>query len=119
MKFREVEKITNTTIKTAGFSSTWEDNSRFRNHNLTNVSKQELKKKHYDHLVISAPTVDISNLKTDNLKPNDDTKELKDKVKESCRNVVKIAEDALAECDGLKNVTIMKASNSSNGLQII
>ena len=45
LKFREVEKITNTTIKTArGYSSVWEENSRFRNLNLTKVSKEELKK---------------------------------------------------------------------------
>ena len=74
---------------------------------MTDVTGEELGRANYDHLVLSAPTVDITNLDTSKVKPSDDTEPLKKKVAASCQNMMKIAENALAKNPSLKNVTIM------------
>ena len=108
LDFRKIEAITNTTIKTAkGYSLASDGNPGVKHINLSDVSKEELRKKHYDNLVLAAPTEDISKLKTDKIKSDDNIDELKDRIKVSCKNVVKAAEDALANNSELKSVLIM------------
>ena len=108
LHFRRIETITNTTIKTAkAYSSVWDERAKFKHLNINDVSRDELKKKQFDHLILAAPTVDISNLKTDRIKPDDDTDDFKNMVKDSCNNMLKVAEDALSNNSELKSVTIM------------
>ena len=66
-----------------------------------------MNKAEFDHLVLAAPTVDISNLETANIKPTDNTDRLKKAVSESCKNLLRVAEDALRNHPDLKNVTVM------------
>ena len=106
--FRNLEKITNTTIKTSkAYSSVWDKDARFKHLNVMDVVKNELGKGDFDHLVLAAPTVDISNLDTSNVKPSDSTDLFKEKVGKSCQNMLKVAQDALENHTGLKNITIM------------
>ena len=66
-----------------------------------------MKKQKFDRLVLGAPTVDITNLKTNTAKPDDNTEHLKEKIRASCLNMMSIAENALDDNVELKNVTIM------------
>ena len=106
--FRKVEIVTNTTLKTAkAYSSVWDKNARFKEVNMTVVTKKELQKASFDHLILAAPTVDITNIDTSRMKPSDDTEVIKKKVETSCHNMIKIAEIALTSNSSLKHVTIM------------
>ena len=87
--FRDVEWFTNSTLKTSkAYSSVWDKDARFKHLNVTDVAKNELGKAHFDHLVLAAPTVDISNMDTSNVKPEDSTEELKQKIELSCHNML-------------------------------
>ena len=103
--FRRLERATNSTIKTAhAYSSARDNTDRFKDRNITDVTVDELKKAAFNHLVIGAPTVDITNLCTESSSISND---FKDKIAMSCMNVMKVAEDALANHSGLEKVTIM------------
>ena len=105
---REVEVVTNTTIKTAkAYSSAWDASARFKDKNVTDVVKNEMKSGTFNHIVLAAPTVDISNLDTTKVKPSDNTEAFKQKIATSCKNMIKVAERALAEQPDLEKVTIM------------
>ena len=106
--FRKVEIVTNSTIKTAkAYSSVWDKSARYKELNVTDVVKNELKNASFNHLVLAAPTVDISNIDTAKVKPTDNTDAFKQKIGISCENMIKVAEDALANNTDLKKVTIM------------
>ena len=106
--FRKLEIATNTTMKTAkAYSSVKDKTARYPEQNITDVTKDELNKRPYDYLVLAAPSVDISNLETADLKPSDNTDDLKEKVGLSCQNMIKVAEDSLKNNMQLKKVTIL------------
>ena len=103
--YRRIEAVTNTTVKTTkAYSSAWDKSARYKEMNITDVSKKELKNSTFDQVVLAAPTVDISNLNTVNAKASDDMDVFKQKVGTSCENMMKVAKDALAN---VKKVTIM------------
>ena len=107
--FRIVEKVTNSTIKTAkAYSSTWNERARFKHSNVTKVVKDELEKSNFDHLVIAAPTVDITNLNTKNANKEDSIEPFKSEIEDSCINLFKVAENALENNLELKKVTILE-----------
>ena len=106
--FRKLEAVTNVTIKTSkAYSSAWDKDAKFKHLNVTDVVKTELEKAPFDHLLLAAPTVDITNLDASKSKPTDTTDIFKQNVGTSCQNMIKAAEDALANHPGLKKVTIM------------
>ena len=106
--FNCIEVVTNTTLKTAkAYSSAWDNSARFKAQNIKDVTKNELMQSSYDHVLLAAPTVDISNLNTGNMKAADNVEALKKKVEISCKNMMKVAEDALVSHNNLKKVTIM------------
>ena len=106
--FNKIEAVTNTTIKTAkAYSSAFDNSARYKEMNVTKVVKDELKESSFDHLVLAAPTVDITNLDTMKVNPADNTDFYKQKVGKSCQNMIKVAEEALANNSALINVTIM------------
>ena len=88
-------------------SSVWDKDSRFKHLNATDVAKNELGKAAFDHLVLASPTVDITNIDTSQVKPEDATDRFKQKVEASCHNILKVAENALDSHTGLNKVTIM------------
>ena len=109
--FKSMSIATNTAIKThKAYSSVRDEVSWFPKANISDVTKSALKDT-VDHLIIGAPTVDISNLDTKNIQKSDKIDYLKDKVLESCSNVVKTAEAALEKYSNLKNVTIIPHSD--------
>ena len=63
----------------------------------------------YDHLVLAAPTDDITKLDTVSTKPDESTEAFKRKIEESCKSIVNIAENALKDTN-VKSVTIMNHS---------
>ena len=106
--FNIIERVTNSTIKTSkAYSAAWDNGARFKHQNVTAVVKNELEKAPFDHLVLSAPTVDITNLDTSSAKSEDPTDVFKKKVELSCKNMMKVAENALTNHSSLKKVTIM------------
>ena len=102
--FRLLESVTNTTIKTAkAYSSAWDNTARFSQQNVTDITKNELKKSAYKRLVLGSPTVDITNLNTN----SDNLDGFKEKIGMYCMNMMKVAHDAIENHPELENVTIM------------
>ena len=108
---RKIEVVTDTTIKTAkAYSSVFDQSARFKHQNINDVTKKELRDAPFDHVVLAAPTVDISNLNTENVKATDNVDGFKEKVRISCKNMMKTVQDALTNVPELKVVTIMNHS---------
>ena len=106
--FRILEEVTNTTIRSAkAYSSVFDNSARFKHQNITDVAKKELTKAPFNHLVLAAPTVDISNLNTDNVRAVDNVDDYKERVRKSCKNMMNVAQDALTSHPELMKVTIM------------
>ena len=62
----------------------------------------------FTHLVLAAPTVDISNLDTTNVSKTDDTSVLKQRATISAKNMISVAEAALENHKHLRKVIIME-----------
>ena len=106
--FRIIEEVTHSSIKTSkAYSSVWDKDARFKHLNVTDVVKNELGKAPFEHLILASPTVDISNIDTSKVKPEDSTETFKHKVQISCQNILRVAESSLDNHTGLKKVTIM------------
>ena len=100
--------VTDTTIKsTKAYSSAFDASARFKHRNVTDVLKNALKSESFNHIVLAAPTVDITNLNTSKVKQSDDTEGFKQKIRISCQNMMNAAEKALKDQPDLINVTIM------------
>ena len=89
------------------YSSVWDKDYRFKHLNATDVAKNELGKAAFDCLILASPTVDITNIDTSQVKPEDATDRFNQKVEASCQNILKVAENALDSDTGLNKVTIM------------
>ena len=115
---RKVEKSRKCRIRSArAYSSTKDDNSMFPAKNFSDVVYDNLKNsggEEYDVLVMSAPSVDISNLNPSNMNKNI----IEDKIYQSSKNMIKTAEEALANNTGsLKKVIIMEHPPRFDGLR--
>ena len=109
VEFPIVEGDARCVIKTAkAYSSVYDNTAKWPENNFTKVAKEELAKKPFDCLVMSAPTVDITNLDTSNLKQSDNTTRYQESVLISCQNIFSVAERSLKEYPNLKNVVIME-----------
>ena len=80
--------------------------------NIKDVTEKALKEANTDdqheYVVISAPTVDITNLNTSNVQPSDRTDAFKEAVATSCKNMITTAEKALGSYPKIKKVVILK-----------
>ena len=108
-----IEKETNSRIKTCKAYSSVEDATAMWPHkNITDVSREALantfKDDEFSHLVLAAPTVDITNLDTTNLQGNENIEFYKQKVFVSCQNMFTAAKSALDNNQGLETVVIME-----------
>ena len=98
-------------VTAKAYSSVYDVNARWPKQNFSEVVKNNLENQgrdNYDVLVMSAPTVDISNLDTSKLTSNDSTKIYKQKVIESSHNMFRVAEESLKMNPGLSKVVIME-----------
>ena len=79
--------------------------------NATEVTTKELSKNlhgdEFDVVILSAPTVDITNLDTSNLNPSDNTDVFKQEVIISCKNMMTVAQDAIKQKSGLKKIILL------------
>ena len=62
----------------------------------------------YEHVVLSAPTVDITNLDTSNVKPSENIEAFKQQIVISCKNMMTTGENALNAHPEIKKVIIME-----------
>ena len=105
---RIVEKSLNCRIKsTKAYSSTKDDTSKWPKKNFNDVVAHSLKNpgiEEYNVLVMSAPTVDITNIDT-----NESTKEeAEQKVINSSKNMFNIAQRTLSQNKSLTKVVLME-----------
>ena len=110
---RIIEKNTGSRLTTAKAYSSIEDNrSRWPRKNVQEVTNKHLdgvsKEDKFAHLILGAPTVDITNLNTSGVKPEDNTEFFKKEVVVSCMNIFSTAQNALTKHPNLKSVTIME-----------
>ena len=76
VEFNSLEKATNTRIRTVkAYSSAYTEAARFPLKNVNDIAQDTLNDTHNDdeftEVVLSAPTVDITNLNTANIRPDD------------------------------------------------
>ena len=62
----------------------------------------------FKHLILGAPTVDITNLDTSKEKPNDNMELFKQEIIISCQNMFSTAQNAIMKHPELKKITIME-----------
>ena len=72
----------------------------------------------YTHIVLNAPTVDITNLDTRKLTPTDNTEYFKQEVVVSCKNVFSVAHEALKKNHNLVKVIISEHSPRYDQLNV-
>ena len=112
-EFGNLEKATNSRIRTVkAYSSVHNDKARWPHKNIADVTTAALLDTHEDdeftQLILSAPTVDISNLDTSKLTPNDNTELFKQSVVISCKNIFTTARNALRNHPKLEKVVILE-----------
>ena len=107
----QIEKVTKTRIKTQRAYSSIND-SKWPQTNFIDTTPAALANTQEDddfsYLVLSAPTVDISNMDTTKLTNNDNVEAYKQKIAISCENMFSVAECALAKNENLKTVVLME-----------
>ena len=111
--FNIVEAETNVRVRTVkAYSSVYDKKAKWPKKNVTDVTPSALMKTweedEYTHLVIAAPTVDISNLDTSKLGPLDNIEYFKQEVVMSCKNIFTVAHEALKNKPSLNSVIIME-----------
>ena len=110
-----LERETQSRIRTKkAHSSVGDNGARWPHKNITEVTQEALVDTHeedkFTHLIISAPTVDITNLNTRELSKNDNIEVYKQKVAISCENVVASAQNAAISHPELDSIVIMEHS---------
>ena len=113
VNFANAETVTKTRIKTEkAYSSAHNIRAKMPLDNFAKITPQALKNTRDDdpftHLVLSAPSVDISNLETSKLTQKDNIEDLQHEVLSSCQNMFITAESALKNFPNLKKVVILK-----------
>ena len=109
---RKLENMSKCKIRTArAYSSTYDEQARWPQHNFTDVVRYALEnpgRDNFDVLVMSAPTVDITNLDTSKLSPSASTEVYQQKVTVSSQNMFSLAKSALERNPSLTKVVIME-----------
>ena len=119
---RHVEFCSDSRIKTArAYSSVYDDRARWPTYNFTDVVKYELENpgfQNFDTLVMSAPTVDITNLDTSKLTTKDSTVVFQQNVHVSSKNMFSLAERSLQQNPNLSKVIIMEHPPRFDSLKV-
>ena len=108
-----IEKVTKSRIRTEkSYSSINDKSARYPNQNFSKVTHEALtntqKDDEFSHLILSAPTVDISNMDMAKLTSKDNIEVFKKKVVRSCENMFTVAHEALKKHPELKYVVLME-----------
>ena len=110
--FRKLEVFQNCRIKSErAYSSVYDNNARWPDYNFSAVVEHSLRnpgRDSADILLMSAPTVDISNMNTSQLQPGDQTDAFQKRTVLSSQNMFNIAEKALKNHSSLSKVIIME-----------
>ena len=111
--FAKVERETNSRIRSAkAYSTVRDSSSKWPHKNITEVSQVALMQTHedddYTHLVLGAPTVDITNLDTSKVTPEENIEIYKQNVFISCQNIISAAENAIRTQPNLEKVIILQ-----------
>ena len=97
-------------IKTArAYSSVADVKAKWRKYNFTDVVNYNLRNPGVDSvdiLVMSAPTVDITNMDTAKLQSTENTWGLQEKAIESSKNMLTLAENSLKKYPNLSKVIV-------------
>ena len=108
VKFPKIESEAKCTIKTAkAYSAAHDKDAKWPDKNFSEVVDQELTKQPYDTLLMTAPTVDITNLDTSKLKEEDNTDVYQQIVFVSCQNMFSTAHRAIQQ-QNLEQVILME-----------
>ena len=111
--FASLEIATKTRIRSVkAYSSVNDNRARWPKKNITDVTTNALMNTREDdefsHLIIAAPTVDISNIDTSKITEDDTAEVFKEKITASCQNVYATATSALSNNPHLKKVVILQ-----------
>ena len=109
---KQLESYSKTRIVTAkAYSSVHDRTARWPEKNFTDVVKHNLEnsgREDYDVLIMTAPTVDISNLDTSKVQPSDSTDVLQQSAVISAHNMFSLATRSLEMNQTLKKVIIIE-----------
>jgi hypothetical protein len=112
-QFPLIEQESGCRIRTVkAYSSVFNERARFPRKNVTDVTEASIADTKVDdvftHLVISAPTVDITNLDTTKLFENENVERFKENVSVSCKNIFTVAQNALGKHPKLQKVILVQ-----------
>ena len=109
---REIENFGNLRIRTArAYTSVHDTKARWPECNFSNIVNHSLENsgnEKFDILIMSAPTVDISNLNTANLSSTDSSKPFQQRAVTSAQNMFKLAEKSLEQNPSLTKIILME-----------
>ena len=112
LSLREIEVQQNCRIKSErAYSSVYSRNAKWPKQNYTDVVKSRLQnsgRDQFEILIMSAPTVDITNLDGNMNQTAENKNKLEDEARLSSQNMFRLAERSLDENPSLKKVVIME-----------
>ena len=112
----EINKIENKTEsrirRRKAYSSIYDKKAKWPKRNVKDVTEKALKQApendKYEHVILSSPTVDITNLDTTSIRPLDDNEALKQDIEISCKNMMNTAQNVLTANPEVKQVIILE-----------
>ena len=112
VEFSKLERTSNVRITTKkAYSSVKNKNAKWPELNVMDVTRKEVNNvahgDDYDVVVLSAPTVDITNLDTVNVKASENIEFFKQEVVISTKNMISAAENALKSNPSIKKAIIL------------
>ena len=120
--FAHIERVTKSRIRTVKSYSSVQDRARWPSKNIADVTESSLQSTQnedpYTHLILSAPTEDISNLNTSKYVEDDNTEALKQNVIISCKNMFTTAQNALTTHPELQKVVITEHAPRSDPKEV-
>ena len=110
---RTIEKQTGSRLHTAkAYSSIKDNQAKWPQKNVQEVTIKHLdaapEEDAFEHLVLGAPTVDVTNLDTSKTRQEDNIESFKQEIVVSCKNMFSTAQNALLSHPNLKTVTILE-----------
>ena len=106
------DKIESRMVSKKAYSSTYDKRAKWPAKNVNDVTKKALreapKDDKYEYIVLSAPTVDITNLDTSKTKPSDNMEIFKQDVPISCKNMFTVAQNAINAHKEIKKVVLIE-----------